>query len=292
MAYHPVDVAVLQKSTGQGVAGVVVAIYSADGKMLYDRQVTDERGRASYLLYAATYSLRLFKPGFSAKQPVQLVVTDGQDPNVSIPQGFSVEGDVMSRSVPRDPRFCRCYGVFLTQEGSPKRRLSLEFIGDYGAVLLEGNALLPERAVHYTDDDGVACVDLLRCAIYSAQVGGSHERKVYVPDAPEANLVDVLFPVVDTVTFPQEQVSLRVGEHLELSYTAYLSSGVKYEDYTGVLTWDIADSDVASITSSSKTICLYGRKRGSTEVTVRRNQPTITRIPDRSLMLPLQIAVI
>lgn len=290
-SYQSVDVVVLDSSAlHDPVAGVLVRVLSADGKTLYTQGATDADGRVGFTLYTQLYSLRFYKFQASFQQPQLIEVLEGAGGAApDEPNEFVVYGETLTLPIASDPRLCRASGYFRDITGAPQRYLDLLFIGQFAPVLLEGAAVVSERRAVRTDDGGFVSIDLIRCAIYTATVEGLEDslREVRVPDSPSVNLPDLLFPIVQSVSFdPPGPYSLAVGETLELTPTVVGSNkvpltGVAYGD----VVWSTADPLVATVAPLTETTLeLRGTGAGTTTLLATRLDKSVIAIPEAPIV--------
>lgn len=286
-SYQSVDVVVQDSSPlHDPVEGVLVRVLSSDGRTIYTQGTTDADGRVGFTLYTQVYSLRFYKFQASFQQPQLIEVLEGAggDPPDD-PNEFVVYGDVFVPPIANDSRLCRASGYFRDITGAPQRYLDLLFIGQFAPVLLEGAGVVSERRAIRTDDEGFACIDLIRCAIYTATVEGLEDslREVRVPDSPSVNLPDLLFPIVQSVSFdPPGPYSLAVGATLEVTPTVVGSNKVPL---TGTacadVVWSTGDPLIATVVSLTSTkLLLRGIGAGTTTLLATRLDKSIIAIPE------------
>jgi hypothetical protein len=155
----------------------------------------------------------------------------------------------------------------------------------FAPILLEGDAIFTERIEIRTDEDGYACIDLIRCAQYDAIIENLEDkaRLVSVPDAASVNLPDLLLPVVGSVTFdPPGPYDLVVGgPDLTVTPTVVTSDGrpligSALED----VQWGVADPATAVVMPTATTLVLRGLAPGATTLTATRLDKSIIRIPN------------
>jgi len=288
-SYQSVDVTVLEKAAPYTpVEGMLVRVFSEDGATFYTEALSDAQGHVGFTLFTQKYSLRFNKFQVSVPQPQVIEVLEGSGGSPpSTPNSFSVAAESVVPPVATDPRLCRASGYFRDITGAPQRYLDIIFIGQFAPVLLEGAGVLSERRAIRTDDLGFGCVDLIRCAIYTATVEGYEDllREIRVPDSPKVNLPDLLFPVVQSVSFaPAGPFSLTVGEILDVVPTVTSSSGVPL---TGVaatdVTWSVEDPTIASVAPAGTKLVLRGLSPGTTRLLVTRLNPSVIQIPEQPI---------
>lgn len=289
-SYQSVDVTILQKEAPFApVEGMLVRVFSEDGKVFYTQATTDALGQVGFTLFTQKYTLRFNKFQVTVKQPQVIEVLEGPngDPP-AVPNAFDVVAESVVPPVATDPRLCRASGYFRDITGAPQRFLDIIFIGQFAPVLLEGAGVLSERRAIRTDDKGFTCVDLIRCAIYTATVEGFEDilREVKVPDSPSVNLPDLLFPVVQSVSFsPAGPFNLLVGDLLDVVPTVTSSSKVPL---TGVaaadVTWSTEDPTIATVDPAGDKLVLRGVAAGTTKLLAERLNKSIITLPEAPIV--------
>jgi hypothetical protein len=107
------------------------------------------------------------------------------------------------------------------------------------------------------------------------------ERLIEVPDLSSVNLPDLLFPVVDHVSFDLETVSLSVGQVLTLTPVILASNGVPLTGTgLGDVVWSSSNESVLSVAPTATTLVLTGRAVGSANLQAARLNTSIVRIPN------------
>lgn len=282
MSYQSVDVYILDAVTSNPVDGVLVRVFDAANKVFYSQAITDSSGRAGFTLWTNTYNLRFYKFGAHVDQPQIIQVTEPAYGAVQV-NAFNAYATTFVHPVANDPRLCRASGFFRDVTGAPQANLDIHIIGEFAPILLEGAGVLSERKTLRTDKAGFACVDLIRCAQYKATVQGTEDtqRSLSVPDAPSANLPDLLFPVVDSVSLePAGPYTLAVGATLEVVPTVLASNGVPLTGPAGAdVRWSSSNSAVMSVGMTATSLVLTGVAAGTAELQVTRLDTSIIRIP-------------
>ncbi len=287
MSYESCDVYVVDQSAlALPVPGVLVRVFDATNRVFHTQAVTDASGRAGFTLYIGTYQLRFYKFGAQVEQP-QLVEVTVPPQGKPLTNAFTVRAVVFQPPISNDPRLCRASGYFRDITGASQPNLDIQIIGQFQPILLEGAAVLSERRALRTDGDGFACVDLIRCARYTATLEGMEDtqRCVEVPDAPSANLPDLLFPVVEQVTLtPAAPYAMRVGARLELTPVVVASSGVPLVGTaTADVVWSSSDTTVLDVGVTATTLVLTAKARGTAELRATRLNNTIVRVPNTAI---------
>lgn len=278
MSYESVDVYVLDNTALHApVEGMLVRVFGPDNVTFHTEGTTDANGHVGFTLWTQEYNLRFFKFETHVVQPQIIDVVEAAT------NSFNVYATIFVHPVANDARLCRCSGYFRDITGVPLPWMEMYFIGQFSPILLEGAGVLGERRTVRTNEAGYACIDLIRGACYRATLAGMEDvqREVAVPDSPSANLPDVLFPVVEEITFDVEgPYALSVGVPLVLTPVIVTSSGVPLVGTANAdVVWSSSDDSVLSVASAVDTVTLLGKAAGSAELVVTRRNQSIIRIP-------------
>lgn len=297
MSIETVRVFLVNDNVGNSpVEGVLVRVFNSAGSALITQTSTDAQGIADFSLECpAAYKVRFFKERFFVSQPVAMVTASP----FTASNAFIVVGHVYAPPEAVHPRMCRCSGFFRNVNNSPAASVDVHLIAKFNPLLLEGNAMLTERLRGRTDETGYLEVDLVRCGQYDVTVEGmeDHLRTVSVPDAPSANLPDLLFPVVDRITFsPAGPWSIGVGQGSEVVITpsiytsdGRLLEGTSIED----VLWSTETPGIAAVIPSATTLTLRGIAPGSTSLLATRLDQSIVRIPATPIAgVPVTVTVV
>ena len=199
----------------------------------------------------------------------------------------------MDKPLAADARLCRCSGYFRDAAGAPRTQLDIHFIATFRPAILDDALVMDERRVIKTNEDGWGCVDLVRGACYSVtlETWEGEQRYIRVPDAPCANLPDVLFPVVGSIVQPS--IAVTVGESVEQTPIVLDSAGVSLEGTAvGDVLWKVADPTIASVAVERDKLTVYGISVGATELMASRADNSIVKIPDTGIVgSPVEIMV-
>jgi len=287
MSYQSTDVYVLDSTPANNpVEGVLVRVFDETNVNFITEAATNADGLAGFTLFTATYNLRFYKFGVQVPQPQVAVV---QEPVAGQPllNAFNAYATIFEHPISNDVRLCRASGFFRDVTGAPQPNLDIHIIAQFAPILLEGSAVLSERRVLRTDKDGFACVDLIRCAKYSAMVQGHEDtlREVEVPDSPSVNLPDLLFPLVESVSFDVAgPYDLLVGETIELTPIVVASNGVPLIGVgAGDVQWGSSDESVLSVATTATTVTLTGKAAGTAELQASRLNTSIIHIPETTI---------
>lgn len=275
------------------IEGVLLRLYSADGKLFYTDTITNAEGHGGFLLDdGVQYQLRLYKFQVSFTNP--LLFSLAAPPALNV---FDVKGAVFVPPVALDPRLCRASGFFRRGTGAPAANVDAHFIPKFDPLLLEGAAVLTERDIIRTDERGFAQIDLIRCGEYDVTIQGMDDmrRTISVPDAPSVNLPDLLFPVVHQITFsPPGPFEVTIGTDLPIVPTIIASNGeVLPGTGAGAVLWGTEDPTTAAVLDNGTALALRAFKSGTTRLTARRSDTTIIRYPDLPILgVPQLITVL
>lgn len=290
MSYEPVDVYV-RDQLDTPIQGVIIKVFSPTGETVFTQQVTDVDGKASFLLFTQSYSMRFYKFHAAFLQPQQFAVLEAPETNA-----FNVVGEIFVPPMSTDARLCRAWGYFRDPDGSPQEHLDLHFYPEFSPILLEGSGVVPRKVAIRSDANGYAQIDLIRGGCYRVTIEGMEheERFVRVPDLGSCNLPDMLFAVVSRVTFdPEGPYSISVGDELEVTPTVYDSAGATLTG-TGQndVNWSSSNLDVLSISVGQTKLTLRGVAAGSAELRAERQDLSIIRIPSVAISgQPISITV-
>lgn len=280
MAFQTVDFYINDTTPQKNpVSGVTVKILSSNGSIVFGLTTTDQYGHAGFLLPdGQSYQARFFKFSVSFTNPQLFTVPAGQAAS------FNVAAELVNPPVPNDPRLCTAFGFFRDVTGAPQRNAEVQFIARFDPVWVDGAAVLKERKVIRSDRDGYCQVNLFRNAHYDCTVVGEEDitRKIRVPDQPNVNLADLIFPVVErVVTTPTGPAfSLSVGQEMQIGFLAYASDGECLGSGVGDIIFSTSNQSVASYSIYKDGLTLIGVGVGQAEICMKRADRSIVRIPD------------
>jgi hypothetical protein len=290
MSYEPVDVYVKQQAS-EPVEGVIVRVFNPSGSTFYTQQTTDADGKASFLLFTQSYSMRFYKFQATFSQPQQFEVLAAPEVNA-----FNVTAEVFTPPIANDARLCRCWGYFRDPDGSAQEYLDMHFYPEFSPIILEGAGVVPRKMAIRTDDKGYAQIDLIRGGCYRVTIEGQEheERYIRVPDLSRANLPNVLYPIVKRVAFdPPGPYELALGAELEVTPTVYDSAGATLTG-TGQndVNWKSSDTDILGLQVKESTVVLRGAGVGTANILVERRDQSIISIPSYPIEgQPLEVTV-
>jgi len=253
-----------------------------------------------------SYTVRFSKNGVAfdgnlgaiSKSPQQF---DAWVPAASSPTGtndFDIKGETFVRPVATNPRLCRASGFFKDLSGRPLAGLDIKFINDFMPAIVEGNAVLGEALAGRTDKDGYMQLDMYRFGKYYAWVDSVNtvkdsprgtmgtdsigfNRLICVPDQSSISLIDLLFPIVNTVVFSPGSISVAVDAFANLGVVVTATDN---RTLTGFAPQDvlytIADPTIAAIRYTDTNLQIVGLAPGVTTLTAVRRDQTVVRIPN------------
>lgn len=281
MSYEPVDVYV-KDQLGSPIPGVVVKIFGMNSGASVTQGTTDNDGKVSFLLFSQQYSMRFYRFGATFSQPQVFTVLEAPSLNT-----FDVVGETLPLPASSDARLCRCSGWFRNIDGSPRKYLDMHFYPEFSPIVLEGSAVTPGKVAIRTDENGFAQINLIKCGQYRVTLEGleREERYIRVPELLSANLSNMLYAVVDRVTFePSGPLAVSAGDELEIIPTVYDSAGVVLHG-TGQddVDWSVSDTTIASVGVSEFKLTIRATGTGSLELRAARKDQSIIRIPDTAI---------
>jgi hypothetical protein len=260
------------------ISGVTVKVLSTDGKIVFGLTETDENGHAGFLLPdRATYQARFFKFSVSFTNPQLLVIPSGQGAS------FNISGQIVCPPVPNDIRLCTAFGFFRDITGAPQTNADIQFIARFDPVYVDGAGVLKERVRVRSNRQGYVQVNLFRHAHYECTIAGEEDitRKIRVPDTPNVNINDLIFPVVATaVTSPAGPFSISVGQELPIGLQVFASDGECLDTAIGDVIYSTSDQSILSYTVYKRGMTLIGVGPGTAQVNMCRADRSVKRIPD------------
>lgn len=262
------------------VQGVTVKILSPDGKTFVTQGTTDASGHAGFLLPDGNYQARFFKFQTGFQNPQLFSVVAGQNE-------FNVAATVLDPPVPTDPRLCTAFGYFRDITGAPQAYVEIHFIAKFDPVWLDGAGVLKERVIIRTDEKGYAEVNLIRNGQYDCTIQGEEDvtRTISVPDAPNVNLPDLIFPVISLIEWTNPPpFTVGIGQQISSQATVYGSDGENLGSGCGQILFKNSDDTVAVFSySPTGLLTVTGLKSGTTTITISRADQSIVRIPDNGI---------
>ena len=259
------------------------------------------------------YTIRMAKVGVAfdgsvgddSKSPQLIEI---YSPPANAPTGkndFDIQGQTFTRPVATNPRLCRCSGFFKDATGQPLPNLDMSFINQFKPSIVDGDAVLGAKVDIRTDEDGYVQLDLYRGAEYLVMVSSVEAamaddtsaivfpRELVIPNQGSANLVDLLFPIVEEIAFTPAPVSLAVGGIQEVTTVVTATDGrVLVGTACEDVLYEVADESIATVAIDIDKLVIRGDSPGTTEITAVRKDQTIVSIPDAGITgSPLAITV-
>jgi hypothetical protein len=204
--------------------GVLVRIYSQDGTTFITEASTDVDGRLTLdLVDLTTYWVRFFKVGYAFNAKATISVDGG------LLNSFDVVGRNLTTQVPStDPNLCRASGYLVNGAGVPTQNVTMYFMLTGKPRVVGGRAMLPSKVYATTDKHGFFEVELVRNGVYDTWAAGSDDTiyRVVVPDYPNVDISDLLFPEMALLALAQATLTISAGDVVEVPLTAQLSNRV------------------------------------------------------------------
>jgi hypothetical protein len=273
------------------IEGVLLRIFDETGASFITSATTDALGRAQFDVngtpapYPIRYQVRCSKLGVTFTNPEYIEVYDPLPPATA--NSYNVYGDIHVLEEATKPGFCRCAGFFVDPGGRPIEDLMIKFTNLFEPVIYD-NVVIATKVEVRTDRDGYAVVELVRGGKYVATISGMHDERldIVVPDLPSANLKDVLYPVVASVTFsPAAPWSMLVGGYIDVTPVVTASSGAILDGIAdGDVQYRTADPTVAHVAMGNGVLRISGVSAGSTTLILSRIDDSIKRIPDPAII--------
>lgn len=216
---------------------------------------------------------------------------------------FIITVDDFTAPSASDPNQCRIFGVLRGVTGQPLRDASIhilnqfipQIVTDPGAEI----AVLGERVVLETDSAGFVEFDLYRNAEVDILIPSQHPNpyssgqsdpffSIVVPDQASLNLVDLLYPVQDSLEFTDTSpIVLVIGTLQDLTVKLLLTNGFEAEDLTGIDFSSSDDSLVKVVKKNATTISVERLAAGQAFITadIDLEKLQFTRQPKKGLKL-------
>jgi hypothetical protein len=290
--YVPVNIYVVDSTPAANpVSGVLVRVFTQDGLTVITEATTDGTGLAGFMLASDfTYQVRFFKFQVSIKNPQFIQVLDPPAQN-----GFTVVATLLTPPLSQDPRLCVAFGYFRTVTGAPAPNTDIQFISKFDPLIMDGSAVTNERQIARTDQNGYVQIPLIRFGQYSVIVAGMEDlrRDISVPDAPNVNLADLIFPVVSEIIFtPTGPFTVHIGTDFQTT-TQLVTSDENPDPNSWDVIWSTDNPSVCAVLSGAPTLTLRGFQVGTCNLIAKRSNNTIIKIPDPGIIgIPQVINVV
>lgn len=302
------------------ILGVLVRVFDVPGTTFITQDYTVDVGGDAVAEVTLDgddpplqYTIRMSKVGVAfdgsvgddSKSPQLIEI---YSPPANAPTGkndFDIQGQTFTRPVATNPRLCRCSGFFKDATGQPLPNLDMSFINQFKPSIVDGDAVLGAKVDIRTDEDGYVQLDLYRGAEYLVMVSSVEAamaddtsaivfpRELVIPNQGSANLVDLLFPIVEELAFTPTPVSLAVGGTQEVTIVVTASDGrVLVGTACEDVLYEVVDESIATVAIDIDKLVIRGVSPGTTELTAVRKDQTIVSIPDAGITgSPLAITV-
>lgn len=292
------------------VDGVLVRVYDEAGAVFVTQGYTGDAG-TGIVEFSLTgtpdptptnYTIRLSKLGVAfdgilgdeSKSPQLISI---YSPPLTT-NNFDVYGNLFHHPVSSSPLLCRCSAYLFNADSTPADGAAVFLTSTYSPNLVGstwGYAMAVNDIQINADSSGYVEVDLPRGGIYWVTVQGlvNTPLKIIVPDRDGFNLLHMLFPVVQSITYAPTSISLAVGETVEVvptivaSDTQILVGAAPYD-----VTYAVADGSVATVAPSEDKLEIVGITAGSTTLSGSRADESVVFLPENPIsQTPLSITV-
>ena len=303
---------------GNPLAGVLVRVFDLTGATFITQQISslvDGLAVADFSLDGdatpISYTIRMSKTGVAfdgslgdiSKSPQMIAIYSPPGTN---PNNFDVRGETFIRPAATDPRLCRCSGFFRDISGRPLVGLTITIINEFSPTVMDGCGVMGTQVEIQTNDDGYVEVDLYKNGKYIAWVPSTavtddpeqqhamaFPRYMTVPNSSSANLPDLLFPIVDSIDFGVDSVSIGLLESVDLFPVVMATDGrTLIGAAVGDVIYSVSDAAVVGISSGALKVTLVGITPGTATLTAVRADQSIVKIPNTPISgQPITITV-
>lgn len=298
-----------EQVVAQLVDGVLIRVYD-DGDVFVTQGYTGDAG-TGYVEFGldgdadgVDYTIRMSKAGvafdgvggdeFKSPQSISVFSPPGNSPTGT--NNFEVYGNTFSHPVSSDANLCRCSGYLVKPDGTPIDG-AIIFITSVSnpVIVAESYASVGNDLQLKTDSSGYVEFDLPRLGVYWITVQGmiQEPRKIYVPDTDGFNLIDILFPVIASITYAPTSVTPAVGGTEDVVPTVVFTdsrvgTGTALDD----VEYTVSDGTVASVAVQNDKLVVTGLKAGSTTLSGAPKDESIVHVPAHAItQTPLSITV-
>jgi len=240
--------------------------------------ITDADGLATFLLPGSqSYELRFYRDGLRSTRPGLLVLEE-----------TGVEVTYRLQEIPEpyipEPDKCLVRAQFRRVDGAPYTKAPVVFdMETVGAIYNKDLGLFRTLEVR-SDEYGRVDVSLYRGACMRVRIAHFDEEtyNFIVPDQPVANLFDLIFAYVTSVTYsPAVPTSLTVGETISVGFLPVRSDTLPVTADQDYLQFTSSDGTVLEVGTAGGVLTLKGISPGTAEVRVARTRTSpITRLPE------------
>lgn len=182
----------------------------------------------------------------------------------------TLTGVILQRDAPESPMVCRISGYLKSPQGLPLPggHVTFEYLSS-PLGLGTGTLIQQSRVSIRADRHGYVEFDLLRGGRFTAELMGQGThifKKVVVPDAPSADLIDFIFPYIVSVTFEDpDPALLTVGQKLQVRVVGALSNGESIVLPSSAVTIDNSNT---SALAPFETVWFRGQAPGVAELSI------------------------
>ena len=268
------------------VAGVTIRVFDVTGTTFVTSGVTDGSGVLLVDLIGAAaptpvrYQLRCSKLGTTIVIPQYI---DVYDPLPALAANhFRVYADIWVNPGATDALLCRASGMFTDPGGRPLSDMVLQFTTIFDPLVAGGVGILSKVEIR-TDSLGRASVDLYRKGKYRTIISGLHDEAFIteVPDVSAVNLVDLLFPVIASVTYaPAPPWVVLHGTTLHVVPTITTSAFVVLDPpASSDVNYISRDSAIAGVAMGSTDIIISGVSVGTTYIDLSQIDTSLIHLP-------------
>lgn len=289
------------------LVGVLVRVFDAAGAVFISQNTTALVGSDAIAEFTLDgddppieYTIRMSKTGvgfdvalgdqYKTPQLIEIWSPPANSPTGT--NDFDVKGETFTMPVATNPRLCRASGFFKDATGQPLGGLDITLINEFKPAIVDGYGVLGSKVELRTDENGYAEVDLYRGGEYRAMVQSIQaaeddptgaivfDREMTVPDQASVSLIDLLFPVVEEITWSPVSVSVAAGSSLDLIPTV-LGSDFRTLEGTACadVLYEMVDPSIAMLSIQADKLTIIGVTPGTTELTATRADQTVVSIP-------------
>lgn len=287
--YSSVNLFASDTSTLAPLPGAVFKVLSTDNTAVVGVYTANALGVAEVLLPVGEFEVRVFHFGSSFGGAKRISVVGPTD-------SFDFRGLRHHAQDSLDPRLCVAHGYFRHGDGRPFRNLDIHVKPMFSPILVDGAAVMAEPTIVRTNDDGWVRVSFVRGTTYCVELEGYDpgSRTVYIPDAAQWNLPDIVFPQVvglelETAVPPLQLV---VGADLVVAASIAVSDGRRLPCTTPEVQWSVTDTAKVYFEARETGFFLRGLEPGASQLKLERGPNSIYAIPYREVLLsPVNIEV-
>lgn len=255
-----------------------------------------------------TYTIRLYKAGVAfdgslgdgSSTPQEI---DIYSPPTAAPSGtndFTLKGQTFELPTAIDPLLCRVSGYVRDYSRSEVVNYKIRIIpwdpgSDTPAAIRvdEGHIVTAKSTTISSDENGYVQFDLYRNSDYLVRLEDSPDtpRMVHVPDRASIVIGDVLYPVVRSVSYGSNPVTVPEGSSTTISVVITSSD---YRTLTPQsLVWTSDDTSIANVSIDGDDITISGVSTGTVDINASRSEDSFTTYPEEpQVCQPLTVNVV